>query len=123
MLGATNRPQDLDEAVLRRFQRRIFCDLPSAKDRSAILEARLSARPSLGCTGTFASQWQASAWLLTPPLYLLLQTHLELLAGEEGQVLMELLASQSLVMLGRQASSHTLQVLKEGCWCAGPSGE
>ena len=40
VLGATNRPQDLDEAVLRRFQRRIFCDLPSAKDRTAILEAR-----------------------------------------------------------------------------------
>ena len=38
VLGATNRPQDLDEAVLRRFQRRIFCDLPSAKGRSAILE-------------------------------------------------------------------------------------
>ena len=40
VLGATNRPQDLDEAVLRRFQRRIFCDLPSAKGRSAILEVR-----------------------------------------------------------------------------------
>ena len=60
MLGATNRPQDLDEAVLRRFQRRIFCDLPSAKDRSAILEARSSTRPSFGCTCTSASQWQVS---------------------------------------------------------------
>ena len=46
VLGATNRPQDLDEAVLRRFQRRIFCDLPSAKDRSAILEASLSTHTS-----------------------------------------------------------------------------
>ena len=61
VLGATNRPQDLDEAVLRRFQRRIFCDLPSAKDRSAILEARSSTRAPLGCTCTSASQWQASA--------------------------------------------------------------
>ena len=45
VLGATNRPQDLDEAVLRRFQRRIFCDLPSAKGRSAILEVHSAHLP------------------------------------------------------------------------------
>ena len=38
VLGATNRPQDLDEAVLRRFSRRIFCDVPNRKARQAILE-------------------------------------------------------------------------------------
>ena len=43
VLGATNRPQDLDEAVLRRFSRRIFCDMPDRKAREAILKVNILA--------------------------------------------------------------------------------
>lgn len=41
MMVATNRPYDLDEAVLRRVPRRLLVDLPVEKDREAILKIQL----------------------------------------------------------------------------------
>lgn len=41
VIGATNRPYDLDEAVLRRLPRRMLVDLPGKKDREAILKILL----------------------------------------------------------------------------------
>ncbi|KAF3328679.1 lon protease [Carex littledalei] len=42
VLAATNRPFDLDEAIIRRFERRIMVGLPSLKSRELILRTLLS---------------------------------------------------------------------------------
>ncbi|XP_012852095.1 PREDICTED: ribosome biogenesis ATPase RIX7 [Erythranthe guttata] len=42
VLAATNRPFDLDEAIIRRFERRIMGDLPSVENREMILRTLMS---------------------------------------------------------------------------------
>ncbi|KAL3635635.1 hypothetical protein CASFOL_020182 [Castilleja foliolosa] len=42
VLAATNRPFDLDEAIIRRFERRIMVGLPSVENREKILRTVLS---------------------------------------------------------------------------------
>ncbi|CAM8906004.1 unnamed protein product [Rhodiola kirilowii] len=42
VLAATNRPFDLDEAIIRRFERRIMVGLPSAESREMILRTLLA---------------------------------------------------------------------------------
>ncbi|CAH0395767.1 unnamed protein product [Bemisia tabaci] len=46
VMAATNRPQELDEAVLRRFTKRIYISLPNAETRKALLQRLLSRHDS-----------------------------------------------------------------------------
>jgi len=50
VLGATNRPDVLDPALLRpgRFDRRVVLDLPDIRDREEILEVHLKGKPLVG---------------------------------------------------------------------------
>ncbi|XP_056423164.1 spastin isoform X1 [Hyla sarda] len=42
VMGATNRPQELDEAVLRRFTKRVYVSLPNEETRLVLLQNLLS---------------------------------------------------------------------------------
>ena len=41
VIGATNRPQELDEAARRRFVKRLYIPLPNEKDRAQLLHSML----------------------------------------------------------------------------------
>jgi SpoVK/Ycf46/Vps4 family AAA+-type ATPase len=48
VLAATNRPFDLDEAIIRRFERRIMVGLPSAENREMILKTLMAKEKTEG---------------------------------------------------------------------------
>lgn len=45
VIGATNNPDKLDEALLRRLERQIYVTLPDMKDRLAILKVMVEGKP------------------------------------------------------------------------------
>jgi SpoVK/Ycf46/Vps4 family AAA+-type ATPase len=49
VIASTNRPFDLDEAVLRRLPRRILVDLPDLATRREILQVTLAGAARILC--------------------------------------------------------------------------
>ncbi|KAK9854445.1 hypothetical protein WJX84_002385 [Apatococcus fuscideae] len=47
VIGATNRPQELDDAVRRRLVKRVYIPLPDLATREAMLKATLQDQPNL----------------------------------------------------------------------------
>lgn len=45
-MGATNRPQELDDAALRRFPKRIYVSMPGAETRKMLLNKLLTKHKS-----------------------------------------------------------------------------
>lgn len=45
VVGATNRPQELDEAARRRFTKRLYIPLPTLADRESLLRVLLATNP------------------------------------------------------------------------------
>ena len=85
ILGATNRPESLDPALLRpgRFERVLEFKLPSEPDRAEILGVHLRGRPTAGelnldALAAKTEGWSGAdlEWLVRRAAMLVLQTHL-----------------------------------------------
>ena len=48
IIGATNRPQELDEAVKRRFQKRLYIPLPNSESRRELVKVIIERDSSKG---------------------------------------------------------------------------
>lgn len=130
VLGATNRPQDLDEAVLRRFNRRVFCPLPGRVQRLDILRvqtagetlggevdlARLAERTE-GFSGSDLRQLVATAAMR--PVRELLQMHFAVKAapvpiadpGAKAPQVVDMVLAECDSMAGRSQAASTLRAL------------
>ena len=58
MLAATSFPWDIDEALRRRLEKRIYIALPAAPERAELLRRALKARPAILLSSAHASLWR-----------------------------------------------------------------
>lgn len=61
VIGATNRPDDLDPAVLRRFEKRVEVPLPAEAERVQLLRLYADELPHALTDADFATLATASA--------------------------------------------------------------
>lgn len=131
VLGATNRPQDLDEAVLRRFNRRVFCPLPGRTQRLEILRVQTAgealgddvdlnrlAERTEGFSGSDLRQLVSTAAMR--PVRELLQTHFgasQAAAAQPGASkappqVVDMVLAECEGMAGRSQAASTLRALR-----------
>lgn len=119
VIGATNRPEDLDSALRRpgRFDREIYFPLPSVKDREAILHVHTRKWPKP------ASQYVLSRVAQQTPGYAgadlqALCTQAAMIALKRQFPLQELLHSTEKKLESNKLPSLPLVTVKESDWAA-----
>lgn len=130
VLGATNRPQDLDEAVLRRFNRRVFCPLPGRAQRLEILRVQTAgeglgddvdlgrlAERTEGFSGSDLRQLVATAAMR--PVRELLQVHFSShpatrsdVGCEKAPQVVDMVLAECEGIAGRSQAASTLRTLQ-----------
>ena len=67
VLGATNVPWDLDAAIRRRFEKRIYLPLPNASARTSMLKLNVDDTPNILSEATTKS-WEKVPWERVVPI-------------------------------------------------------
>lgn len=72
IIGATNRPQEIDEAARRRLAKRIYIPLPDTVARKHMMQVPCTAQNVLACSSTEGSLTRAAFCFTSFFLYIFL---------------------------------------------------
>jgi len=113
VVAATNRPQDLDEALTRpgRFDRKVYVPYPDMKGRRAILQAHAAGKPIVGIKPALDAIAQTTPGMSGADLANLIN-EAAILCAQEGRTeisLVELESARDKVRFGKERKSMVLK--------------